>query len=201
MPVQEPGTRPARPIPYRVNITASADLTAEVFTLKLINTGSRTAVFHVRSANPLQSPRSYTVGPKEELADTWQFATTGLAPYDLSVYGPNGFFRHYRGAARDLTAINLESGVIYDVHSKGVVVSVKNAGSTICNVQLKNVYDRTASTHSLHPGAVFETFVSLTKHAGWYDFIFTVESDITFQQQIAGHLEANEPSTTDPAIS
>jgi phospholipase C len=166
MPVQEPGTRPARPVPYHVNVTASANHTAEVFTLKLINTGSRTAVFHVRSANPLQSLRSYTVGSKEELADTWQFATAGLATYDLSVYGPNGFFRHYRGAARDSAAINLEAGVIYDVPSKGVAVNVKNAGSMICNVKLMNVYDSTASTHSLHPSAVFETILSLTKYAG-----------------------------------
>lgn len=201
MPVQEPGTRPARPVPYRINVTASADLTAEAVTLKFINTGSRTAVFHVRSANPQQSPRSYTVGPREELVDTWQFAAAALATYDLSVYGPNGFFRHYRGAARDLAAINLETGVVHDVPSKGVVVSVKNVGSMICNVKLMNVYDNTTSTHALHPGASFKAFVSLTKYAGWYDFIFTVESDLTFQQQIAGHLETDEPSTTDPAIS
>jgi phospholipase C len=201
MPVQEPGIRPARPVPYRINATASADLTAEAVTLKFVNTGSRTAVFHVRSANPLQPPRSYTVGPKEELADTWQFAAAGIAPYDLSVYGPNGFFRHYRGATHDSSAINLETAVNYDVPSKGLLLSVRNTGSATCNVRMRNVYDGKTGEHVLQPGTVFKTFVSLTKYARWFDFLFTVESDSTFEQQIAGHLETDEPSTTDPAIS
>jgi phospholipase C len=61
------------------------------------NTGAQTAVFQVRSANPLQAPHNYTVSPNATLSDTWTFAPDGLAAYDLSVYGPNGFYRNYRG--------------------------------------------------------------------------------------------------------
>jgi phospholipase C len=42
--------------------------------------------------------------------------------------------------------------------------------------------------------------VSLAPSAGWYDFIITVDSDPTFQQELAGHLETGRPGTTDPAM-
>ena len=201
MPVQEPGTRPARAVPYGVNVAASADLSNEIFTLIFMNTGAQAAVFQVRSANSLQSPRSYTVGPTAELTDTWEFPADGLAAYDLSVYGPNGFFRHYRGGAIDLTASNLETGVVYNTSSDSVTLVVKNTGSLPATVQVQNVYSGTSTTHVVASGAAFDSVVSLTQYAGWYDFILTVESDITFQQEIAGHLETGKASTTDPAIS
>jgi hypothetical protein len=51
-------------------------------------------VFHVRSANPADSVRYYTVEPGKRLAGTW----TVTSFYFLSVYGPNGFFRCFTGS-------------------------------------------------------------------------------------------------------
>jgi hypothetical protein len=73
------------------------NLAGETVTSMFTNTGAQTAVFQVRSANPLQAPHNYTVSPNATLSDTWTFAPDGLAAYDLSVYGPNGFYRNYRG--------------------------------------------------------------------------------------------------------
>ncbi len=201
MPVQERGTRLARAVPYSVNTAASADLSAEKVTLLFTNTGAQTACFQVRSASSLQAPRCYTLSPHQKLTDTWEFAADGLAGYDLSVYGPNGFFRHYRGATPELTATNLESAVNYNVSSESVTLVVKNAGTLPATVVVKNVYSNTFITRTLASGAMFDTYVSLTKCAGWYDFLLTVSSDSTFQQELAGHLETGKASTTDPAIS
>jgi phospholipase C len=141
------------------------------------------------------------VGPKEKLTDTWEFAADGLASYDLSVYGPNGFFRYYRGGAVERSATNLESAAVYDVPRNGLMLIIKNAGMTSARVQIKNVYSETTAMHVLASGATYDMFVSLSQHAGWYDFIITVESDVSFQQELAGHLETGKASTTDPAIS
>jgi len=51
-----------------------------------------------RSGNVAHAPRTYTVGARDQSADTWDIAATGAADYDLSVYGPNGFFRSFTGA-------------------------------------------------------------------------------------------------------
>jgi phospholipase C len=200
MPVQESGTRRARPVPYILNVTAAAGLSSEIVTLTFVNTGTRTGVFQVRSANPLQAPRSFTVGPSATLTDTWEFAANGAAAYDLSVYGPNGFFRHYRGAAPGLTATNLQSKVEYDASAHGLTLAIKNSGALPASVQVQNVYSGATAVHAVASGATFSSFVALTQYAGWYDFLLTVESDPDFQQQLAGHLENGQASTTDPAI-
>jgi phospholipase C len=200
LPVQESGTRPARPVPYTLNVAATANLSSQIVTLTFSNSGAKTAVFQVRSANVLQAPRSYTVSPNATLTDSWEFAADGAAAYDLSVYGPNGFFRCYRGGVLGLTATNLESSVTYDISGGSVTLLVKNAGALAASVQVQDVYTGATTTHAVASGATFSNTVSLKDQAGWYDFILTVESDLVFQQEIAGHLETGRPSTTDPAM-
>jgi phospholipase C len=201
MPVQESGTRPARAVPYTLHVAATANLASNIATLTFGNTGARTAVFQTRSANVLQSPRSYTLSPGATLTDAWEFAPDGVASYDLSVYGPNGFYRHYRGGAPGLSAANLESSISYDVAANTVTLAVKNAGTLPATVLVKNVYTGATTSHQLARGSTLSSTVSVVRYAGWYDFILSVESDLTFQQQLAGHLETGRPSTTDPAMS
>jgi phospholipase C len=200
MPVQERGTRPARAVPYKLHVAAAANLASKIVTLAFSNTGAKTAVFQVRSANVLQSPRSYTVSPDATLTDTWEFAADGAAAYDLAVYGPNGFFRHYSGGALDLTATNLETNLNHDISVDSVTLVVKNVGTLPATVQVENVYTGAVTTHVVASGAMFSSVVSLAQYAGWYDLALTVESDLTVQQQLAGHLETGRASTTDPAM-
>jgi phospholipase C len=201
MPVQESGTRPARPVPYTLQVAAAANLGSQIIALTFGNTGAKAAVFQVRSANVLQPPRSYTVSPNATLTDTWEFGAGGAAAYDLSVYGPNGFFRHYVGGTLGLTATNLDTSVTYDTSADSVTLLVKNVGALAAAIQVVNVYSGEPTTHTLVAGATFSTVVSLAKYAGWYDFIITVDSDPTFEQELAGHLETGKASTTDPAMS
>ena len=56
-------------------------------------TGTAAAVFHVRSGNPADPVRYYTVEPGKQLTGSWSAASS----YDLSVYGPNGFARYFKG--------------------------------------------------------------------------------------------------------
>jgi phospholipase C len=51
-------------------------------------------VFQVRSGQAADLVRTYTVEPGKQLADTWNVASS----YDLSVYGPNGFVRYFKGS-------------------------------------------------------------------------------------------------------
>jgi phospholipase C len=36
--------------------------------------------------------------------------------------------------------------------------------------------------------------------SGWYDVLVTVDADLRFQRHLAGHVEAESDSITDPAI-
>jgi phospholipase C len=85
--------RHARAIPYTLHADGLAGATS--FSINFQSSGGAAAVFHVRSADAAQDPRSYTVESGKQLAESWDF-TSG---YDLSVHGPNGFFRRFKGSA------------------------------------------------------------------------------------------------------
>jgi phospholipase C len=199
LPVQEPGIRPARAVPYVLNVNAAVSLTAGEFALEFLNTGKKTAVFQVRSGSALQPPRSYTVTPNSQLSDVWD-AGVGLGGYDLSVYGPNGFFRAYKGSVIGATSANIQTTIAYDVAHGGVTLTALNSGTAACQLQVLNVYTSETVAKELNAGAMFQQFFSLQRYYGWYDLVLTVEEDPVFRQQFAGHLETGKDSTTDPAI-
>ena len=64
LPTQEPGTRPARALPYVLNTEAVVTAATGQVGLRFMNTGKQAAVFHVRSSNAAIGPRSYTVSPR-----------------------------------------------------------------------------------------------------------------------------------------
>jgi hypothetical protein len=63
--------------------------------IRFENASGPGAVFQLRAGDGQSSPWTYTVGSGNHLFDTWTFASG--AAHDLSVYGPNGFFRGYKG--------------------------------------------------------------------------------------------------------
>ena len=91
VPAQEKGTRPARALPYELNVHAAVNASAGAIVLTFSNTGQATVVFQVRSGNPADPVRTYTVEPGKQLTGSWNFVSS----YDLSVYGPNGFVRFF----------------------------------------------------------------------------------------------------------
>jgi phospholipase C len=197
MPFQETATRRACALPYSVNTYGDVDSTAGVFTIRFANSGSKTAVFHVRSGNTAIGPRTYTVQPQAEIVDTWNFERAGAVAYDLSVYGPNGFFRAYQGQSGNA---NLQSVVSYDLVRYGITLQSQNLGSESVQLLVQNLYDNETITQLVKRGRIFEQFWPLEKVSGWYSLIISVESDTAFLQQFAGHLENGEPSNTDPQI-
>jgi len=63
----------------------------------------------VRSGNTADGPRTYTVEAGKSLSDTWSVDAQGR--YDLSVYGPNGFMRAFKGAVSQPAKANLDAMV------------------------------------------------------------------------------------------
>ncbi len=200
LPVQEPGTRPARAVPYVLNVTAATKPSVGQVTLNFINSSARTGTFHVRSGSLVQQPRGYTVAGHTALNDVWDFSPLGSTPYSLSVYGPNGLFRAYEGGLIAETSANIEATLKYHVAEGGVTVSAVNVGKTDCTLQMLDVYSSAVKSAFLKPGARVEEFFALGKFHGWYDLVLTVAEDPSFKLQLAGHLESGKDSMTDPLI-
>jgi phospholipase C len=199
MPAQEPGTRPARPVPYELSVDGKADLSQQAFRIDFGNTGKATAVYHVRSGNTKTGPWTYTVQPGADVSDNWTLSANPRGAYDLSVYGPNGFLRSFKGSTSGQNIANLEIETEYDESGLGITLEIANLGAT-CQVSILDSYSKDQITHNLKAGEELTKHWNLKKSYGWYDFVIEVNTDTTFQQHIAGHVETGEESMTDPAI-
>jgi phospholipase C len=101
LPVQEPGVRHARGLPYELNTEGTADFSHGAFRIDFANTGRAGVCFQVFSGNSADLPRTYTVEAGKALFDSW---TAAQGKYDISAFGPNGFLRTFRGSVSSPTS-------------------------------------------------------------------------------------------------
>jgi phospholipase C len=190
LPKQEPGTRPARPVPYELHVLGEADFSEAAVKLHFGNSGKSAAVFQVRSGRT--GPWTYTVGPNARLFDTWALGATGQTAYDLSVYGPNGFFRAFNGCVSGEDKANLTVKSTYQIDCVGITLEIQNRGDDVAKVRIFDAYTKHTKPRSVEVGETLTWHWALDDSHGWYDLTVEVESDSTFKRQLAGHVETGE---------
>lgn len=202
IPKQEKGIRPARALPYELNVHATVNASNSTVRLRFTNTGRATVVFHVRSGNPGDVVRTYTVEPGKHLDGVWNVASS----YDLSVYGPNGFLRSFKGRIGAGAAI-LDVVSRYDTKGQGgIVLAIANDTGVPAQVNVLDAYTGRSSTktHEPHDRSKMhrepQEIFTLDRFGGWYDFIVTIAGDPSFRYQLAGHVETGRESISDPAL-
>ena len=198
LPVQEPGNRRAKALPYEMDVTGDVDLTTSSLLLTFKNTGTAAIVFQVRSADPLHGPWTYTVSPNSSLSDSIPLPA---AAYDLSVFGPNGFFREFKGSTLAAANPSLELSCTYlTTRSGGVELLLTNRGKTSLSLQLENIYTKIITTLTLVPSASTTQGFWLTATTGWYDLLVTSTLAPGYSRRLAGHVETGHDYYSDPAI-
>jgi phospholipase C len=196
VPQQEKGIRPARALPYELDVHATVNSAQSTVGLKFMNTGDATVVFQVRSGNPSDAVRTYTVEPDKDLSDTWHVALS----YDLSVYGPNGFLRSFRGSVGSDAAV-LDVVSKYGRHGRGAIaLAITNLTHVQVEVAVVDAYTGRSVTALLDPQHTFEDERPIDEFGGWYDRIVKVSADASFRYELAGHVETGDDSISDPAL-
>ncbi|WP_323122844.1 phosphocholine-specific phospholipase C [Burkholderia alba] len=209
LPVQEPGQRKLRPVPYELFAEAAIDARAGTFSLTFSNSGkavpgndagASAAVFHVDNALGTDGPRFYTIQSGRVLSDQWSPARDTQGRYDFTVSGPNGFQRGFQGAvAGGGAALEVTAGYRADGN---LVVRVRNAGAATRNVTVSDRgYGAAARSGSIAAGASVEQLWDLSGSGGWYDFGVTTDAETGYLRTLAGHVETGRASVTDPLFS
>jgi phospholipase C len=204
MPTQEPGNRLARALPYSLQADATVDVGAQTVSIAFENTGAVGAFFHVRTAQPAENtgqgtgPWGYTVDPaKRVLSDRWSL-TTGTE-YDLSVYGPNGFFRRAAGGL-SRTSANLAVQAVSELAGGILILIIQNVATTRTTITVADQYSKRQERFLLEPRSRIEVPVLLEGSFHWYDILITDSQDTSFVRHYAGHIENGFDSVTDPHI-
>ncbi|WP_425557785.1 alkaline phosphatase family protein [Kitasatospora cystarginea] len=205
-PAQEPGTRPARALPYQPGanldrIEYDNTSTTKVW-LKMSNDGGHGAAHFAAYANAHRDggPWQYTVDPGSPVSDFFNCGWFyGNGAYDLSVVGPNRFLRRFIG---DTTKAGGNVGVTAshapapDTGKLAVWFALaNNSGSPVTFTITTNHYRLDGPwTYTVRPGAsVSDWFNQVAYCNGWYDFTITVDSDGGWSQRFSGHLDDRKP--------
>jgi phospholipase C len=199
LPAQEPGIRRARALPYELHATGTAQAAAHSFRIDFRNTGKAGACFQVRAGSSSDGPWTYTVEPDKSLSNSWDLSSS-QGRYDLSVFGPNGFLRQFRGTVAPNAPADLEIRVDYEADDDTLVLRVTNHGHASSRVRIANAYTDDSVIEVVHRGKALEWRWSLKAAFGWYDLSVTTDSDANFLRRAAGHLENGRPSFSDPAL-
>ena len=205
LPLQAPGTRPSRALPYELHTSARCYASGQV-ELIFSNTGTQAAVFHVYDVFKLDRvPRRYMVEAGKTLVDSWDAALDNFGGYDLWVLGPNGYHRHFKGDLKRLGAAQAspEIRVCYDIANGNVFVDLINKGNQPCTFTVTPMAYRTDGPWQANVAANATSTLDwkLQESGQWYDFAVTCSSDPAYYRRFAGRVETGRHTVSDPAMS
>ncbi|MFF3767674.1 phosphocholine-specific phospholipase C [Streptomyces sp. NPDC001922] len=199
LPRQEPGLRHARPLPYDLAVDAKRQKDDSRLQVDFANHGEAGASLHITSTTRADGPWTYTVGAGKRLSDSWRIPEDDAGTYDLSVHGPNGFLRRFRGHGG---ARHLEVSARHDSDSGRVRLILTNESSTTVGVTVRDAHGAEhPARYRLAPGEHRVHIADPRRSHGWYDLSVVSDRDSVFLRRLAGHVETGRPGTSEPAVS
>ncbi|MBQ0995118.1 phosphocholine-specific phospholipase C [Streptomyces sp. RK62] len=193
LPRQERGLRPSRPLKYAPSVDGRVDAAAGTFRLAFASGAKAGAAFHVTSGNRADGPWMYTTEAGKDIDDTWNSAYSN-GSYDLTVHGPAGFFRAFRGT-------NTVAGPEVTARHRGDDIELRftNAGRSSVRLRIADGYGGRPATVTVRPGVTVRRVFGLAASRRWYDLTVTADGDRAFLRRFAGHVENGRPGVSDPA--
>ncbi|WKE68143.1 phosphocholine-specific phospholipase C [Streptomyces sp. WP-1] len=211
LPAQEPGTRPARALPYqpggcldRLEFDAGGKTLAWFVMTNQGGPASRAAHFSIHpNAYRDTTPWQYTVDAGGTATDFFNIGSGyGDGKYDLSMVGPNRFLRRFQGDATK-AGKSAEVSTRYAVEpgsgKLALYFKMVNSGSSPVKFTITSNHYRSDGpwTYTVAAGASTEDFFNAVAYNnGWYDFTITVDSDASWSRRFTGHLETGATSVS-----
>jgi phospholipase C len=201
LPAQEPGYKPSRALPYRLQANGFPNAANGTFMISFANSGTAGAWFQVRTQNgsvagASTGPWGYTIGAGNSLSDIWT-AQGSSGAYDLAVHGPNGFYRKFMGT---LAASSAKLTIQPTYVGGGISLAISNVGPAATTVSVTDQYTGAVTEQALAPGAGFSPSFPLLASRSWYDLIIKTSTDSGYLAQFAGNVETGQHGTTDPYL-
>jgi len=222
---QEPGVRPARPIPYELYAEGKLSADKKSFELtmeagdKVFGKQAVGSPFNVYAPNayvtmetegtdhPVFEPVRawhYAVKAGDRLSDDYSLSHFDAGKYHLCVYGPNGFFREFVGNSEDpemeLSCEYENARLLNGKLSGNIALRVKNKGhAALLDISIKDhAYGNETVTRKISADSETVVILNLKKSAGWYDFSVILNGASEYSRRYAGHVETGKESVTDP---
>ncbi|MBX6381037.1 MAG: phospholipase C, phosphocholine-specific [Thermoflavifilum aggregans] len=226
MALQEPGTRPACPLPYQLYVDGNLNSDKKSFQLnmqaknevfgkyaagspfKVYAPGNYLTTAENGAKKTYEAARSwdYAVKAGDLLTDEWPLDSFENKIYHLRVYGPNGFFREFMGNANDPSlkiTCEYERGRLRKNKLTGNIALTISNQDTAQSHQVTitdNAYKNKPISRTVPAGGEVTVILDLKKSHQWYDFTLTVNGNKLFAKRYAGRVETGAETFSDPAM-
>lgn len=210
-PKQEKGIRNACPLPYDLLANGSFDPLNKVFNITLavsnplnyLNAvGAPFTVYSHGKTPENWKTWDYTVAPEKTLSDQLMLENLNQQNHHISIHGPNGFYRNYKGSNKNPTLI---SELVYEKSKNGklntgkLILKLTNYGDHSLEVLIQeDVYRHQEQKLKIAAGKAVSKLLDFNKSFHWYDFKLTCKEFEDYKIHFAGHVETIHVSKTDP---
>jgi phospholipase C len=206
LPGQEKGTRNANAIPYELYADGKLSGDGKTFMIKMqaankiYGSASAGAPFNIyapgRFKNETVKTWSYAIKAGDAITDTWETADFENANYDLRLYGPNGFYREFKGDSKDP-----DVEITADIFKNTLRIKVQNKSNIPLQLILTdNSYGSKESIIDVAAAKTISSYIDVSKNHGWYDMTVRSKVNDIFKQTFAGRIENGKPGRTDPLM-
>jgi len=214
LPRQEPGMRPSCALPYELEVNGSLIGDKKQFEISLAvrkdRFGHRSAgapfTAYARLKDGVLQVRNYAITPGDVLSDQWDLAAFERGRYDVVVYGPNGYFREFKGDERDpKLSVNVRGGSPDSPVGRlsnlvGIHLHNRDQRDSLV-VMIKDVsYHLGSQSLTLAPRESRLVEFDASDSFGWYDLQVFVNGTDEFSMRYAGRLETGKAGYCDPLI-
>ncbi|WP_160140153.1 phosphocholine-specific phospholipase C [Chryseobacterium sp. c4a] len=179
--IQEKGMKPSHALPYNFHVNLEGGK------IKMINLKENGVPLHLYDRTQFNGKEyyfSYALYSQQELSHP----TTQSGNYDYEVFGPNGFFRKFKGNNTSTSEVILTNNIL----KNQVELIIKNGKKG--NITLENLYDKSKKTLSIQKPEE-KIVIDLAPYKGWYDLKITSDDHIW---HFAGRIETGKVSVSDP---
>ncbi|MBL3550384.1 phosphocholine-specific phospholipase C [Chryseobacterium sp. KMC2] len=180
--IQERGLKPSNPLPYHFHVNLEG---GKIRMSNLKDNGVPLLLYDRTQFNSTDYHFSYALYAKQELSHPVRAAI-----YDYEVFGPNGFFRKFKGNSNP----EIEVMLINHTPKNQVELIFRNNQKRNISIHLEDLYEKNKKTISLHQPEE-KILIDLSKNKGWYDLKVTMED---YSWHFAGRTETGKISVSDP---
>lgn len=216
---QEQGIRPSNGLPYELYCNGNFNKDKSVFEIdftaanKVFGKAAAGSPLHVYAANAYKAKHSdgfeenriwsYAVAAGESLHIQHPLANFKNGQYDFKAYGPNGYFRQFKGSNADPDILILCTNEEKAGKLTGNIIFTITAGKKSKSLDLRiqdNSYNQERVYKKMFAGQTVKVVRTLTKSHHWYDESVMVDGFDLFQQRFAGRVETGDEGKTDPLM-
>ncbi len=225
MPKQETGIKPSNGLSYQLYAEGKLNDAKNAFEIRFEASGKVFGKKALGSPFNVYAPGKYihlengstvlkelrtwafAVKSSDHIEASWPLQEFENDLYHLRVYGPNGFYREFKGSAHDPQVeifCEYQTGMISKMKLTGnIQIIMRNPTNVPYRVLITdNVYKSPPLKKVLHPADknIDNVIVpiDLSKNFGWYDFTIKIIGNDLFEKRYAGRVETGEQGYSDP---